>query len=96
MNEIQQLKTAKQLLAAAEFALSKAPNRSLRYGNYDGTDDLLAAVSGFLAEETARQGCQEIRNELQILEYIETNKRPLTLWERRRRTDLETRLQGGA
>jgi len=87
--------TAHKLLHAAEFALSKIPNRPLRFGAYDETYDLLSAISGFLAEDSARKGREEIHNELQILEYIETNKRPLTLWERNRRADLETRLQKG-
>ena len=95
METLHALQTARQLLHAAEFALSKVPNRSLRYGSYDEMQDLLVSISSFLSDTTAREGRQEIRNALQILEYIETNKRPLTLWERNRRADLETRLQKG-
>jgi hypothetical protein len=95
MHDHEQLKLARQLLQAAEFALTKLPNRPLRFGQYDDTHELLSAVSGFLAAAVVRAGRQEMHNELQILGYIETNKRPLTKWERSRQAHLEGLLQQG-
>jgi hypothetical protein len=95
MNASEQLKNARQLLQAAEFALNKIPNRPLRYGAYNETYDLLSAISGFLSDAVVMAGRQEIRNELQILEYIEINKRPLTQWERSRQAQLEVLLKNG-
>ena len=67
METIQQLKTARQLLQAAQFALNKIPNRRLAFGPYDQTYDLAAAIDQFFGDEPRSRLTAAESHELEML-----------------------------
>lgn len=49
MEQIDALIQARQLLAAAQFAMNKIPNTPIGFGAFDKTYDLAAAIDRFFA-----------------------------------------------